>query len=269
MLARLISSARKFLLLVSLTPPCLWAEQPAFEWLPSTPDLELGSYTWSTGIFSESKIVAARSSLIKYRIGVIRAIEHGAKRDTAAQICKLSKAGVCINANFFDEQGETLGLVISRGILFNKLHKGGNVLTGILQATRNGVEIINRVVFKPGPILEAVQAGPRLISKGRPVGGLHPLEAKNLSGICVDQDQRIIFYAIESKWSGPSIEQLQTLLLGPGLRCREALNLDGGSSTQFAIAPQIAPDSSRIDEFAVVGKERVPVVLALIPLSGG
>ncbi len=235
-------------------------------------DLERTQFSFNVGALFTSSIVIARTSLTDYRVRAIRASEFGWKRASVKALCKAAGAAACINANFFDEQGKALGLVISRGIIHQKLHRGGGVLTGVLLATPKSVRITSRDTFTAAQAVEAIQAGPRLVSDGEPVRGLHDASlSSNLSGACIDKEQRLLIYRVTSGLFGSTIRQLQKLLLDPLLGCVEALNFDGGGSSQLFISSKISGSDPRAEEF-LTGEDDVPVAIGLFhetPSTGG
>lgn len=237
-------------------------------WQQVDDDLEWSHIVMPIHMFFATRIDLFRTSLSKHRIVVLRSSEYGEKRSDAKTLCKLSRSTLCINANFFDEQGKALGLIIDRGITLQKVHRGGDTLTGIFEVTRNSRSIVNRLDFKPERAVEAIQAGPRLVVGGQPVVGLRESSpATRRSGICIDADNRVIFFVIESSVFGLPIERLQKLLLHRDIACWDALNLDGGSSTQLYVA---SPDSgSPVLNFeqSILGEDDVPVMLAISPID--
>lgn len=236
---------------------------PSLTWERLGSDLERTQFSFNVGALFTSSIVIARSSLTEYTLRTIRASEFGWKRASVKALCKAAGAAVCINANFFDEQGKALGLVISRGIIHQKLHRGGGVLTGVLLATSKAVRITSRDTFTPAQAVEAIQAGPRLVSDGEPVRGLHDASlSSNLSGACIDKEQRLLIYRVTSGLFGSTIRQLQKLLLDPLLGCVEALNFDGGGSSQLFISSKISGADPRAEEF-LTGEDDVPVAVGL------
>jgi hypothetical protein len=251
--------------LVSSHPSPVLAQSlpPTLAWERLGNDLERTQFSFNVGALFTSSIVIARSSLTEYRLRTIRASEFGWKRASVKALCKAAGAAVCINSNFFDEQGKALGLVISRGIIHQKLHRGGGVLTGVLLATPKAVRITSRDTFTPAQAVEAIQAGPRLVSDGEPVRGLHDASlSSNLSGACIDKEQRLLIYRVTSGLFGSTIRQLQKLLLDPLLGCVEALNFDGGGSSQLFISSKISGSDPRAEEF-LTGEDDVPVAIGL------
>jgi len=226
-------------------------------------DLEIATLNSETKPFSSS-VILVRSALERYRVAVLRAAEFGWQRASVKSLALAGGAAVCINANFFNETGAPLGLVISRGVLQHKLHRGGNTLTGIFQVTRNGMAIINRSSYEGPFALEAVQAGPRLLSQGIPIHGLTDTRTTRRAGICIDQKQRLLFFITSSNLGGLSIQDLQILLTHPEVGCQEALNLDGGGSAQLYISSTAPGTAVGAKEIFISGHHNVPVALALL-----
>jgi uncharacterized protein YigE (DUF2233 family) len=214
-----------------------------------------------------SSIAIVRSDMKSHRIATIRASEFGWKVATVQALCKAAGAVACINANFFDEQGKPLGLVISRGIIHQRIHKGGGLLTGVLFATPKTIGVAYRDTFSTEGVVEAVQAGPRLVSKGAIVEGLkESSRSSNLSGICVDGEQRVSIFRVTSGVFGGSLHQLQAVLAHPSIGCIEALNFDGGGSSSLYISGEIQGHAGAVREENFPGTDEVPVAIGLFPL---
>jgi exopolysaccharide biosynthesis protein len=215
-----------------------------------------------------SSIAIVRSDMKSHRIATIRASEFGWKVATVQALCKAAGAVACINANFFDEQGKPLGLVISRGIIHQRIHKGGGLLTGVLFATPKTIEVAYRDTFSTEGVVEAVQAGPRLVSKGAIVEGLkESSRSSNLSGICVDGEQRVSIFRVTSGVFGGSLHQLQAVLAHPSIGCIEALNFDGGGSSSMYISGEIQGHAGAVREENFPGTDEIPVAIGLFPLA--
>jgi exopolysaccharide biosynthesis protein len=232
-------------------------------WEEFTSDLEIQEFTVTGPSFFSSKVLAIRTSLTRFRVGVIRAADFGKTRSDVKTLVEESKAVAGVNANFFDEQGQPLGLVMTRGILRKTVHHGGSLLTGIFQATHDGISILPRSSFSPTSVVEAVQAGPRLIHQGSAVEGLRQSSHSRRAGVCIDERNRFIIFCVSSGLLGLTISQLQDFLLDPRLNCQEALNFDGGGSAQlYLTSHSIAAEESSESRF-VEGIDAVPVVLGL------
>lgn len=229
--------------------------------------LEQANFKINADSIISSSIALVRSDLKNHRLAVIRASEFGWKHATVQALCKQSGAVACINANFFDEQGKPLGLVVSRGIIHQKMHKGGGLLTGVLYASAKSVNISHRDNFSTEGVVEAVQAGPRLVSQGAMVEGLkESSRSSNLSGICIDAQNRVSIFRVTSGVFGGSLHQLQSVLTHPGIACLEALNFDGGGSSSMYISGEIQGHAGAVREENFPGTDEVPVAIGLVPI---
>jgi hypothetical protein len=235
-------------------------------WEQITTDLEIAQTTVPVNPILSSELLFLRSSMQKYRVGIIQAREFGWRRNTVAALGGASRAAVAINANFFDEQGRPLGLVISRGILSQKVHLGGGTLSGIIQSGLGGVKILSRPDFNPAGVSDAIQAGPRLLSSGVKVRGIRGSSTlSKRSGLCVDRQGRLVMFVVSSGLLGVSLEQLQDELQRPGIDCLDALNLDGGGSSQLWVNGSIQGAPNGFEEISIQASDPVPVAFALFP----
>jgi exopolysaccharide biosynthesis protein len=251
------------LLLVLLLTMVANAHGQSVAWAKIGDDLQTGqAIIGSTSLFS-AELVLVRTTLHRYQVGVIRAADYGRKTFDAKEAARLSKAVVTINANFFDEQGKPLGVVINRGLLHQDIHRGGRTLTGIFKVGRDRLEILDRQAFSADDALEAVQAGPRLIAKGNIIKSISDNESTRRSGLCIDGEQRLVLFAVSSSLTGLTIGELQQTLASAAVRCEDALNLDGGGSTQLFIAGQVAGGTEEGREIFIRGRDEVPVMLGL------
>lgn len=237
--------------------PCHASAQTDAEWRTSRDGLEYRTVSLSTWPLFASSLTLIRGGP-RYTLRVIRSSDFGERRSFVNSLCNKTKAAACINASFFDEQGKPLGILINRGTLFQKLQNGGDTLTAVLAASKDRVRIVHRSAFNPEGILEAVQAGPRLLANGEKITGLKlPLFTSNLSGICIDSSARTILYRVTTSYFGTSLEELQDILRDPQIGCLDAMNFDGGGSSQLYSA---LDGTNTID---LKGEDSVPVALGL------
>jgi hypothetical protein len=241
---------------------------PTVSWQPLGPDIEQANTSLNPDSLFSSSVVMVRSSLSRFKLQVIKASDFGWKRAPVRALCRAAGATACVNSNFFDEQGKALGLVISRGIVHQKIHKGGGTLTGVLFVTPKSVGLAHRDAFSPVGVVEATQAGPRVISESTIVPGLKESSFRtNLSGVCLDRNGRVVLYRVTSGVFGASLPLLQRLLLSPSVQCAEALNFDGGGSSQFYISGSIPGHTGATREENFPGTDDVPVVVGLVPVA--
>lgn len=255
----------KLLVVLLFVNSIVLAQEPQVEFSEISKDLEYS--TVSHGGILGHDITLIRSSLNRYDLHVVRSVDFGFTRTTADQACKAAKAHVCINSSFFDERGLPLGLLVSRGITLQKTQLGGNVLTGVIGLTRDGPFVAGRNDIPTGGMIEAVQSGPRLLIKGSPAEGVHEFESTRQSGICIDDQKRILFYVVRSSLFALSVKGLLSVLQQPGVNCREVINLDGGGSSQLYVSENLVGNKKELSQISAPGKDSVPVFLALLPKS--
>ncbi len=234
-------------------------------WHALAPGLEQARVsTPSSGLFS-SELLLFRAQLDQFRAETLRAKDFGEPRMPVSRLCPTSKAVLCINAHFFDETGNPLGLLIHRGITVQPMHQGGRTLSGVFSVTRESVQISSRSEFKAERVLEAIQSGPRLLQSRNPVPGVEVSSRSRRSGVCIDGQKRLIVYIVASGLLGLTLPELQNSLRAPDIDCVDALNFDGGGSSQLFLSGQIPDSSSNLQQISIPGRDEVPVALALYP----
>jgi len=228
-------------------------------WVSVTEGLETTEITIQNGTLFSSSVRVIRANLSIIKPSVIRSQDFYQQRSTARRIGLKSKALVTVNANFFDEKGDPLGLVISKGILRKSIHLKGQTLTGVFMTTESGASIVARNEFVPSLVVDALQAGPRLISNGKIISSIKDQASSRRSAVCIDSNNRLLIFASSGIW-GLTFKELQSLMFSKNIACKEALNLDGGGSTQFFMAA-----SNQFPETFIEGTDSAPVFLGLFP----
>lgn len=167
---------------------------------------------------------------------------------------------------FFDTNGEALGLVVSGGVKYHGIHRGGSTLTGVILAFKDKVAIVPRDAITDGHGLEALQSGPRLVANGEVVRGIRKQEEfTRRSGVCTTKGGDIVLFAVTSALRGASLNEIAELLVNPFIQCQDALNLDGGGSSQFYISPRLQGASPDFQGMELTGRDSIPVALCLAP----
>lgn len=147
------------------------------------------------------------------------------------QFAELTKGLVAINGGFFDPLKEPLGLRINN----YETHSPVRNISwwGVFYITNNRPHIIGLHQFHAHRTIKmAIQAGPRLIINGtipNLVGGTHLRSA-----LCINPRREVLLFITEQ--AQMTTTELARILIQPeaegGFACRDALNLDGGSSSQ-------------------------------------
>ena len=153
----------------------------------------------------------------------------------SASVKKLShyqQGLIAINGGFFSPNREPLGLRIDNGKILSQIRP---ISWWSVFYIKNNKPYLNRTnqYHTNHNISFAIQAGPRLVIKGKVPSLKTGIDER--SAICSTRDQQVIIAATEN--STISTTDLAKVLAASeennGLNCYNALNLDGGSSTQL------------------------------------
>lgn len=185
-------------------------------------DLEGGLLTpWS-------HVHAFRIDLKQNQLALVTAKTMDLKNASADQFAAHSQALLSINGGFFDHEFNPLGLRINHKKMENPLKRIS--WWGIFYVRNNQAYISSVKRFShDGDIDFAVQSGPRLLIKGR-IPSLKPGIADR-SALGITADGKVII--VVSTTSAMSTYELARMLKRPPLSCTDAINLDGGSSSQL------------------------------------
>ena len=146
-----------------------------------------------------------------------------------------------INAGYFHADNAPVGLVVSGGRILHPQERA-NLLTGVFAANAERAYLLRPNEFKLGPrTLEAVQAGPFLVDRGKVVQGLNNVRRARRSFILTDGKNQWAIGVCFSATLAELGDILATDGIIPGIRVQRALNLDGGSSTGFWVRRAKAP----------------------------
>lgn len=157
-----------------------------------------------------------------------------------------------VNANFFDEANQALGLLVADSQTYSEAYtdRGG------IFAIRDGQPMLYPSGYHPqhsGTVEQAIQAFPMLVTEG--IGDYNGDPSGAISRrtvIALNREGEILI--LVTPLLGPSLEGLSRALAASDLEIVTALNLDGGGSTmlysEMAFVPALDP---------------VPAVLAIYP----
>ena len=184
------------------------------------------------------------------------------ERASIVSLVNASKGFLGINTNFFDKKGRALGLVVDQGKVLQPIHRGGSLLTGIFSLDSSSIpRIVHRSSYVGNKVQLAFQAGPRLIVDSKPLEINSASASRRRSVIAVTKDGKILLFVFLGRFRGIKLQDVQKRLLEPTLKVVDALNLDGGSSSQLFI-----PKNKSLEkELLISGSSPIPVALVVTP----
>ncbi|OGV33664.1 MAG: hypothetical protein A3E88_06680 [Legionellales bacterium RIFCSPHIGHO2_12_FULL_35_11] len=144
------------------------------------------------------------------------------------EFAEIKKSLIAINGGFFDKSYQPLGLRISGYKLFNQIK--GISWWGIFYINNNKASITNIENYFPKKgISFAIQSGPRLIIDGK-IPSLKPGLAER-TALGITKTGKIIIVVTNN--NPLTTTALANIMKSYPLNCKNALNLDGGGSTQL------------------------------------
>ncbi len=200
-----------------------------------------------------------RIDLKNFEVRPILANDFGHRASEVQNLAKSSRALAAINANFFDENKRALGLVLLKGKVHSAPQDTSWWAALLLQNHSAQIKKIQNRSQTKG-FSHGIQAGPRLVVAGKPLKLKPETSAKSAVGL--NRHGALFLIATD----GPiEINRLAQILARPesqgGVGLVQALNLDGGSSSQFFLK---AGKETRI----LPGLVKVPVALGVFPRAG-
>lgn len=178
---------------------------------------------------------------------------YNADLATAETFAETSHAIAVVNANFFDTSGRVLGLVKKDNKVVNP--KRDISWWGVFCVKGSSARVLASKNYQNDACEQALQSGPRLVVGGELVKIKDEISPKTAVGVTREGDVVIVATA-----QFLSIQKLASTMRDSekngGLGCVDALNFDGGSSTQMQI---------NYGEFtlSVSGYSKVPVGLGV------
>ncbi|MFC3907904.1 phosphodiester glycosidase family protein [Legionella dresdenensis] len=202
-----------------------------------------------------SHIHTFRIDLNANKLSSIMAKDLALKHASADEYAKHSKALISINGGFFDEEFHPLGLRITDSHLQSPMKQIS--WWGVFYTRNNKAHVVAARQFKRDKQINfAIQSGPRLLINGR-IPPLKPGRAER-SALGVTADGKVILLVTDN--SPLSTTELAQIMKAAPLNCMNAINLDGGSSSQLR---------AQIDKFHlnVHGFSNVSDAVVVTPLS--
>lgn len=177
----------------------------------------------------ETRLVRWRGVKVRaFRAAPSRVEVAGGATLDARDWLRKTRARVAVNGGYFDEHGKPLGLRVSNQIRTSPLRRAD---WGVFWIAQGVAHISHTRDFDARQsVAQAMQCGPRLVVNGKATD-LKPQWSQR-TGVGVDERGRVVLAVSD----GPlALSDWAQVFASPrALNCRDALNLDGGPSTQIA-----------------------------------
>jgi uncharacterized protein YigE (DUF2233 family) len=175
-----------------------------------------------------SHIHAFRLDLTKTKLSLVNARDIKTTNASAEKFATENNALIGINAGFFDHQFKPLGLRVSHYRQTNPIKPIS--WWGVFYIESNIPHIASVWNFKMNKHIEfALQSGPRLLVNGK-IPHLKQGIADR-TALCITKTNKVIM--VVSTNAAMTTKDLAELLQAAPLSCENAINLDGGSSSQI------------------------------------
>lgn len=205
----------------SLSTPAISA------WKNIAPGVEYQDLT-HTLLTPWSHIHVFRIDLNHNQLELVSAKKLKKSQATVEQFAKAAHANLAINGGFFDQKFQPLGLRVSENKMLNDLKQIS--WWGIFQIRNHHASIVKYAQFHHDPHVQfAIQSGPRLLIHGK-IPPLKPGHADR-TALGITKDGHVILLVTDR--APLTTTGLASLMRSDPLSCTDALNLDGGSSSQL------------------------------------
>lgn len=173
----------------------------------------------------------------RWKLRMVSAQQFNRDSATVKFLAQEGRARLAINGGFFNIDFKPMGLRISDGVQTNGLRSVS--WWGILAVVLDRPQVFSMRDYAPArPPEFAIQAGPRLVVNSSIVSTLKEgLDQR--SGIGVTAEGQIVIAVTDRAWISLT-EFAQWMRSSEGGGCTNALNLDGGHSSQLYYANRLA-----------------------------
>ena len=221
-------------------------------WQVTTPGMEVRQCSWHTSSDDVAELLAVRIDPARCAIRVLDARPGGgAAGNWAEMICP--RQGAVINGCFFGDNHQPIGLLVVDGQVRQRDVVRQDFATFQLRGRRP--EIVDSSAKVARGVTQALECKPRLLVNGRSPH-FKPQGIASRAAIGITASGRVVLAATGSlitleEWASCLREQCG---------CVNALNLDGGPSTQLTVQGKVNAE--------VHGGSSVPVFLVVTPGTG-
>jgi uncharacterized protein YigE (DUF2233 family) len=206
------------------------------QWTPG-PLVELGklpggAVAWEREVVGGSRTIRLSGVSFHARESTFRVVDNPPEgRRSLTAILADAGAVAAVNGVYFHPDFKPLGLVVTEGKTVHEFERA-KLLSGVLSVQGSRVELRRADVFKSASNLrEALQAGPWLVEDGAVLSGLNTVKPARRTVVATDGRDNWALVVTSPLTLAETAEVLTLSELLGGWTVRDALNLDGGSST--------------------------------------
>lgn len=182
-------------------------------------------------------------ALFSTKSATLRVLDSPAGEDNLAAVMRRENCLAGVNGGYFDPENKPVGLLICDGTVIAPLRKA-RLLSGVMIVSNGRIQLLRVTEYSSKrKANDALQGGPFLLDRGRPVPGLNDTRSARRTFVLTSGPDR----AAVGFCTGVTLAQLAKILatsgIAPDLKVQRALNLDGGSSSAFWFAGERGPFS--------------------------
>ncbi len=229
-------------------------------WMPVARGVERRIVTVERGGDHAIDLFALRMdpAIIRIEVIALKPTEIGSK--PIGVLAESMGAIAMMNGSFFNEALGILGLCVSKGHEVSPLVRAGDH-RGVFAVYDSRAELVERDRYTGSGVTNAVQSGPWLVRDGAALGDFDDKDrVTRRSAVATDKKGRVIFVVTDTVLSGITLEHFAQVLAMPegqgGFGAAQALNMDGGTSTQLALRGET-------DARLIRGFVNVPVLMGV------
>lgn len=201
------------------------------QWQTLAPGIEYTKIT-HTQKLAIGSIHAFRIDLTSNKLDLALAAEHNVSAATVKALAQKNNALIAINGGFFTPELHPIGLRVKQGAIKSKLKTTS--WWGIFYIVHNTAKIVSQRDFANQQVDFAVQGGPRLVVDGTVTPKLKS-GADERTALGINSQGKIILAVTDG--AALDTADMAKIMQAPedqnGLACVNALNLDGGNSSQL------------------------------------
>ncbi|MCX7115480.1 MAG: phosphodiester glycosidase family protein [Gammaproteobacteria bacterium] len=179
-----------------------------------------------------SHVHVFRIQLTKNKLSLARARELGFKQAFVKDLAESVHAIIGINGGFFDPQFRPLGLRIHESQQLSSLKHISWWSVFYIQDGKAYIKRAHQVLPQQNNVHFAIQSGPRLLVAGHIPASLK-LGRDERTALGITRDGSVVVVVTENALL--TTPELAEIMKAPPILAVDALNLDGGSSTQLYV----------------------------------